>query len=94
MMVYDWETHKDVIVRLYTEEGLEVDEIIEHMHSKYNFSPRYVWTSSSPLFTQCFSPSIGGSTPGCVAVTLSLAVLRTRRLRTCGAVLSGLTHRQ
>lgn len=57
-MVYDWEAHKDVIVRLYTEEGLEVDDIIEHMHKHYDFSPRYVNICcylGSCLFTLRFS---------------------------------------
>lgn len=46
-MVYNWEAHKDVIVRLYADEGLEVDDIIEHMQKNYNFSPRYVYSPST-----------------------------------------------
>lgn len=62
-MVYDWEAHKDVIVRLYADEGLEVDDIIEHMQKNYNFSPRYVLTlivflrpDSSNLYTRPHRP--------------------------------------
>lgn len=42
-MVYDWESHKDTIRRLYVDEGKQVDSIMEYMRVVYDFKPRFVW---------------------------------------------------
>lgn len=89
IMVYDWKAHKDIITRLYTEENLQVDEIIEYLRVNYNFAPRYV----RPFCT--FTPTLATATrPGLLRRVLSPAVeppplpgqlrARPRGARGCG----------
>lgn len=41
-MVYEWETHKDALRRLYVDEKRSVEDIISHMQTNHSFAPRYV----------------------------------------------------
>lgn len=41
-MVYDWESHKDLLNHLYVNEKTTIEEIITHMRIHHNFTPRYV----------------------------------------------------
>lgn len=41
-MVFNWDTYKDVITRLYVQENKQVDEIMRFMSTTYDFKPRYV----------------------------------------------------
>lgn len=41
-MVYDWETHKDTLKRLYVDEKRSVEDIISYMQTNHSFAPRYV----------------------------------------------------
>ncbi|KAL1879301.1 hypothetical protein Daus18300_001882 [Diaporthe australafricana] len=38
-MVYDWETHKDTLRRLYVDEKRSVEDIISHMQTNHSFAP-------------------------------------------------------
>ncbi|KAK2598247.1 hypothetical protein N8I77_011672 [Diaporthe amygdali] len=38
-MVYDWETHKDTLKRLYVDEKRSVEDIISYMQTNHSFAP-------------------------------------------------------
>lgn len=50
-MVFNWDTYRDVITRLYVQENKQVDEIMRFMSSNYDFKPRYVDVRPSPACT-------------------------------------------
>lgn len=39
-MVYDWESHKDVLKSLYVFEKKPIEDIITHMRIHHSFTPR------------------------------------------------------
>lgn len=41
-MVYDWESHKDILRGLYVDDKKPIEDIITHMRINHNFTPRYV----------------------------------------------------
>lgn len=41
-MGYPWDSHKDVIERLYVTDNKKVNEIMEYMRNHHDFTPRYV----------------------------------------------------
>ncbi|POS81590.1 hypothetical protein DHEL01_v200028 [Diaporthe helianthi] len=38
-MVYDWESHRETLSRLYVDEKRSVEDIISHMRTNHNFAP-------------------------------------------------------
>ena len=48
-MVYDWEGKEGEIYQLYIIQKKSLDEIVEFMKEKYNFTPRYVGFRYFPM---------------------------------------------
>lgn len=41
-MVYKWDQHRDTLYRLYVEEKLSLEEVVQHMREHHDFTPRCV----------------------------------------------------
>lgn len=60
-MVYEWESHKDVLKTLYVYEKKTIEEIITHMRIQHSFTPRqvsYLLELFSGLPRRVFSPAV------------------------------------
>lgn len=71
-MVYDWETHRDTLSRLYVDEKRSVEDIITYMRTNHNFAPRLV---VSRVVLACTSGNVRdgpGSLPDCLGASSPL----------------------
>lgn len=56
-MGYPWDSHKDVIERLYVTDNKKVNEIMEYMRNHHDFTPRYVVLSCLVFVVSAVSAS-------------------------------------
>jgi hypothetical protein len=71
-MVYDWETHRETLNRLYVDEKRTVEDITSYMRTNHNFAPRYV---PAHIVFACTSDSGrygDGSLPDCLGASCPL----------------------
>lgn len=72
-MVYDWDTHRETLSRLYVVEKRSVEDIISYMRTNHNFAPRYV--TAPPIVFACTSGNGrdgAGSLPDCLGASCPL----------------------